>query len=74
MSTLTDQHIAQAMQAYVDHITAGDPDTVVALFAEDPVVEDPIGSEPARGHAAPREFLQTFLVPSVVMDSRSRLT
>lgn len=56
MSTLTDQHITQTMQAYVDLITAGDPDSVVALFAEDAVVEDPVGSQPARGHEALREF------------------
>ncbi|MEH6583342.1 MAG: nuclear transport factor 2 family protein [Halioglobus sp.] len=56
MSSLTDQHIAQVMQAYVDNITAGDLDAVVALFDEDAVVEDPVGSEPARGHAALREF------------------
>ena len=56
MSTLSDEHIAKAMQAYVDLISAGDLDGVVALFAEDAVVEDPVGSEPARGHAALREF------------------
>lgn len=56
MSTLTDLHIAQTMQAYVDLITAGDPDAVVALFAADAVVEDPVGSPPARGHQALREF------------------
>ena len=56
MSTLSDQHIARTMQAYVDHINAGDLDAVVALFAADAVVEDPVGSPPARGHAALREF------------------
>lgn len=56
MATLTDLHIAQTMQAYVDNITAGNLGAVVALFAEDAVVEDPVGSEPARGHGALREF------------------
>lgn len=56
MTILTDQHIAQTMQAYVDNISAGDLDAVVALFSEDAVVEDPVGSEPARGHAALRVF------------------
>ena len=56
MSILTDQHIAQTMQAYVDRITAGDLDGVLSLFAEDAVVEDPVGAEPAVGQAALREF------------------
>ena len=56
MSVLTDQHIALTMQAYVDNITAGDLDGVLALFAEDAVVEDPVGSDPACGHAALWEF------------------
>lgn len=56
MAVLTDEHIAKTMQAYVDNISAGDRDAVVALFAIDAVVEDPIGSDPAVGHAALREF------------------
>lgn len=56
MSTLTDLHIAQTMQAYVDNITAGDLEAVLSLFSEDAVVEDPVGTDPARGQAALREF------------------
>ena len=56
MSNLTDQHIADALQAYVDNITAGDLDGVINLFAEDAIVEDPVGSDPHKGHAALREF------------------
>lgn len=58
MSKLSDQHIADTLQAYVDNITAGDLDAVVNLFAEDAVVEDPVGSEPHAGHAALRKFYQ----------------
>lgn len=56
MNELTDEHIAKTMQAYVDKMSAGDLDGIVALFAVDAVVEDPIGSDPAIGHAALREF------------------
>ncbi|MFT4824313.1 MAG: steroid delta-isomerase [Halioglobus sp.] len=56
MSALTDEHIAKTMKAYVDKISAGDLDGLVALFAVDAVVEDPIGSGPSIGHAALREF------------------
>lgn len=58
MSTLNDQHIANVMQQYVDAITAGDLEAVIALFSEDAVVEDPVGSDPVKGHAALREFYQ----------------
>jgi steroid delta-isomerase len=38
-----------ALQAYVDRINAGDRDGVVALFAPDAVIEDPLGSPPKSG-------------------------
>lgn len=56
MAQLTDQHIADAMQQYVDAMSAGDVDAIVAIYAEDAVVNDPVGSEPLRGHSAIREF------------------
>lgn len=56
MAQLTDQHIAEVMQQYVDAMSSGDVDAIVSLYAEDAVVEDPVGSEPVRGHAAIREF------------------
>lgn len=68
MTPVTEQHIAQTMQAYVDNITAGDLEAVVALFAENAVVEDPVGSEPAKGHDALRVFYQ------MACDSVGRMT
>ena len=58
MSKLDDKTIAAALQAYVDNITASDLEGIIALFADDAVVEDPIGSDPVKGHAALREFYQ----------------
>ncbi|MEH6550345.1 MAG: nuclear transport factor 2 family protein [Pseudomonadales bacterium] len=58
MSILNDQHIASVMQQYVDNITAGDLEAIIALFAEDAVVEDPIGTDANVGHAALRVFYQ----------------
>lgn len=37
------------LQSYVDGINAGDVDAVLALFADDAVIEDPFGSEPKTG-------------------------
>lgn len=45
-----------AVQAYVDNYNASDLDGLVALFAEDASVEDPVGTPPKVGHAAIREF------------------
>jgi steroid delta-isomerase len=56
MTKLSEEHIAAVMQQYVDAISAGDLDAIVALYSEDAVVEDPVGSDPHRGHAAIREF------------------
>lgn len=38
-----------ALQAYVDRINEGDRDGVIALFAPDAIVEDPVGSPPKSG-------------------------
>ena len=58
MSQLNDQLIKDALQAYVDNITEGNLEGIINLFAEDAVVEDPVGTEPKRGHAELREFYQ----------------
>jgi steroid delta-isomerase len=58
MSTLTDQHIKDVLQAYVDAITGEDVEAVVALFADDAVVEDPIGTPAHHGKDALRAFYQ----------------
>jgi steroid delta-isomerase len=45
-----------AVEAYVAAFDKSDADAVAALFAEDAIVEDPIGTPPHRGRAAIREF------------------
>ncbi len=42
---------------YCELMNAGDLDGVMALFAEDAVVTDPLGAPPLRGRAAVREHL-----------------
>ncbi len=72
---INDEHIISVMQQYVDAISAGDLEAVVALYAEDAVVEDPVGSEPARGHKALREFYQMACdsVGKMVLDGNPRV-
>ena len=52
----TPAQIEAAVHAYVAAFDAGDPEMAAAIFAEDAVVEDPIGSPPRVGMAAIRQF------------------
>ncbi len=45
-----------AMQAYIDAFNSGSAEAVAALYADDAVVEDPVGSPPRQGKAAILEF------------------
>lgn len=53
---LPPEQIAAAVHAYVDAFERGDPEGVMTLFAEDGVVEDPVGTPPHVGHDAIRAF------------------
>ncbi len=55
---LTDEHIANVLQAYVDAVSGDDVEKIIELYAEDAIVEDPVGTESHHGHAALREFYQ----------------
>ncbi|NYD50644.1 hypothetical protein BJY14_006627 [Actinomadura luteofluorescens] len=49
-------HMKQALQAYVDTFNAGDATAVCGLYADDAVIEDPVGHPPISGRAAIEEF------------------
>ena len=53
---ISQQQMKQAMQAYIDAFNRVDPDAIVALYAEDATVEDPVGSPPKVGRKAIAEF------------------
>lgn len=46
----------QAMQAYLDAFNRGDLDALMALYADDATVEDPVGSKPKQGREQIRAF------------------
>ena len=47
---MPDQMVMKAaLQAYVDNINRGDASAVIALFAPDAMIEDPVGTPPKRG-------------------------
>lgn len=58
MSNLSDheRRMIDTVHAYVRALNDADIDAIVALYAEDASVEDPVGSPPKVGHAAIREF------------------
>ena len=55
------EHMTTVVQRYVAALNAGDLDGIVALFADDATVEDPVGSEPRRGREAIRAFYANSL-------------
>ena len=58
-----------AMQAYIDAFNSGSADTVVALYARDATVEDPVGSPAKRGH----EQIRTFYTHSIATGAKLAL-
>jgi steroid delta-isomerase len=48
--------MVHAVERYVAAFEASDPEQVVALFAADATVEDPVGTPPHVGHEAIRAF------------------
>jgi steroid delta-isomerase len=58
-----------ALQAYIDSFNAGGADAIMALFAEDAVIEDPVGS-PLKSRA---EF-EAFIRDGVAFGARLALS
>ena len=46
---LTPEYMQQVVEDYLAAINAGDMAAVMALYADDAAVEDPVGTEPKRG-------------------------
>ena len=54
-------HIRKLYERYPDLVTRGDIDAIVALYADDGTIEDPIGSQPHRGRDAVRAFYESTI-------------
>ncbi len=52
----SEEQMRAAVQAYIDNYNAENLDGIVALFAADAQVEDPMGTPMKIGHAELREF------------------
>lgn len=55
----TRDEICAVCDRYIASVAGGDVDAVMALYGEDPQIEDPVGSEPRRGRDAVREFYES---------------
>ena len=74
MTMPTPEQMQAAVRAYIAALNAGDIDAIVALYAEDATVEDPVGSTPQRGLAQIRTFYSASLSMAlqVVLDGEIR--
>ena len=52
--------VAQTVNSYLEFVAKGATEDVVALYAADGTIEDPVGSDLKRGHDAIREFYAAF--------------
>jgi steroid delta-isomerase len=57
-AAVTTESAMALCDAYLDGLVAGDLDAVVALFADDATVEDPVGGGVQQGSEALRAFYQ----------------
>jgi steroid delta-isomerase len=64
----SDEAKVAAVHAYVAGFAAGDAEAVVALFAQDATVEDPIGTPIKRGIAEIREFYTGSMVTGAKLE------
>ena len=53
----TQSDMKAALQAYIDGFNAGDADAIMALFADNAVIEDPVGS-PLKSRAEFEAFIR----------------
>lgn len=58
---VTPEQVQGLMQRYVELVDAGDIDGILAMYAEDATVEDPVGQAPLRGIEAIGAFYRQGL-------------
>ena len=70
------ERMIEAVQQYVAAFEKGNLDEIVALFAPDATVEDPVGSEPVHGIGAIRDFYSAAMAHGtrLMLEGPIRLT
>lgn len=64
MSHAEQQHMIAVVHRYVDALNSSDLEAILALYAADATVEDPVGSPPHVG----REAIRAFYAMAAAMD------
>lgn len=63
---MTNQQVAEHIaDSYLRCVSAGDLEGILALYADDACVEDPVGSEPVKGKKAIAEFYRGALAMNI---------
>ena len=57
---ITNEQAEATVRTYLGLVADGTADEIAALYADDAVLEDPVGSEPLRGRDAIRGFYATI--------------
>lgn len=58
--TLSNDDVSKGVLRYLDTVATGSAADVTALYSADATVEDPVGSDPIRGHEAIQAFYASF--------------
>jgi len=66
---LSRERMRTTMDAYLETWRRNDPESRFGLFADDPLVEDPVGTPAYRGREAVREFWKRAAWPGVTFDA-----
>ena len=65
------QHVQESMARYVELVDAGDIDGILALYAKNATVEDPVGQAPLQGIEAIERFYREGLGAMKVSATRT---
>lgn len=66
----TEQEMKAALQQYIDGFNAKDAEAIISLFADDAILEDPVGSEPVQG----KEAIAAFYRQGVMVVTEMKLS
>lgn len=66
----SEEQMKAALQQYIDGFNAKDAEALISLFAEDAILEDPVGSEPVQG----REKIAAFYRQGVQVVTKMALS
>lgn len=57
---ITDEQVEAGVRRYLELVADGTAEQIASLYAEDAVLEDPVGSDPLRGREAIQAFYATL--------------